>query len=149
MKHAYESMKFDIAQASQESTPTKQQRPPIVEPPLSPDTELPLKFPNPYAKSPSPSESSEGSPVDVVPEQKYPNPYLEEGAARPTAPPMSVPPEGSSSLLSPVYPPDIGLPEPLQPQVLPEAKIAAIKNATRSTNENGKNEAQGDGSDDR
>ncbi|XP_072030316.1 uncharacterized protein [Amphiura filiformis] len=132
MKHSFESVKFDMAQASQESTPTKQQRPPIVEPPASPERDLPLQFKNPYTQS----QSQTQSPVDVVPEQKFPNPYVEEGAAQPTAPPMSVPPEGSS-LLSPVYPPDIGLPEPLQPHILPQAKIAAIKNATRSTNSNG------------
>ena len=147
MKHSYESVKFDIAQSnsnssSKEGTPTKQQRrsPLSSSPVVVTMDKLPMHFTNPYAEDrPTPQEKE----IEItMPALKYPNPYEQEGAVaataapittQPTAPPMSVSPATANedSLLTPAYPPD--LPEPLQPKVMPEAKIAAIKSVTRNS----------------
>ncbi|XP_054751200.2 tax1-binding protein 1 homolog [Lytechinus pictus] len=126
MKHSYESVKFDM-ESQRRSAPAPQE-----------PSDRPKQFVNPYAQQTSPSppmQSGNPSPLDSV----YGNPYG-EGALPSALMEVSI---DSMNLGSIRYPPDMVedavlsdasdsippalLPEPLQPDVLPEGKIAAIK----------------------
>ncbi|XP_071497558.1 uncharacterized protein [Diadema antillarum] len=132
MKHSYESIKFDMDSQNSSSSMTDSNE--------ITDHARHTQFPNPYAQPSAPPSS--GGVVGGM-QTRFGNPYASpEAGENRNAEQLFGMSMGSVNLNSICYPPDMEdavlsdacdsippsrLPEPLQPDVLPEGKIAAIK----------------------